>query len=83
MESLHRSERVERTDALVTAVLAAVAESEGCDPLDLPPLYERVDPEALAALPRDTGFFEISFRYCGHLVTVAGDGDVSTAPVRD
>lgn len=80
MESLREPAQLGSADEIVTTVLAAVAESEGCDPLDLPPIYERLDPEALAALPREAGFVELSFRYYGHQVTIGRDGGVSATP---
>ncbi|WP_341850684.1 HalOD1 output domain-containing protein [Natronococcus wangiae] len=34
-------------NTLVYAVVSAVAEAEGTDPVELPPLYEAIHPEAL------------------------------------
>ena len=66
------------------AVLEIVAETEGTDPLDLPPLYDAVDTDALESIfgqqphggPR-TG--RIEFPYHGHNVSVAcaADGTVT------
>lgn len=66
------------------AVLDAVATAEDVDPVDLPPLYDVVDPEKLDALfaplaadpatARSRG--EVRFRYAGHEVVVSASGTV-------
>ena len=71
-------------------VIAAVAECEGVDPLELEPpeydaLYDVINPEALDALfatrengrQRSTG--RIEFPYCGYQVVVTSDGDVEVS----
>ena len=60
-------------------VVRAVSERAGIDPVDLPPLYERVDPDALDDLFAPAGhrpglMGRVTFRYCGHLITVFNDG---------
>lgn len=56
------------------AVINAVAETQGCDPLELTPIFEVVDPDALDALGkhhrRGGEPIEISFEYEGYLVHV-------------
>ena len=54
-------------------VVHQVAQKERCDVLELPPLYESVDPDALAAL---AGSQTIQFTYSGYEITVA-DGTVT------
>lgn len=64
-------------------VIRAVANHAGQDPVDLPPLYEVVEPEALdklfESLPngvaRDGG--EVAFAYAGYRVTVSFDRTVN------
>jgi len=57
-------------------IIEAVAETAGVDPLELPPLYETIDPEAIDALIADseTGHSTspslIKFAYAGYTVTV-------------
>ncbi|MDG5776125.1 HalOD1 output domain-containing protein [Haloarculaceae archaeon H-GB2-1] len=67
------------TSSLSEAVLAAVADREGVEELDLEePLYSAVDPEALDNLFRSsTG--EVRFRYLGYTITVDHTGDVTIA----
>lgn len=63
----------------VVAVVAAVADAAGTDPLELPPLGNAIDPEALNDLvdpERSTGLESIAFEYAGYDVVVAGTGDV-------
>ncbi|WP_436345552.1 HalOD1 output domain-containing protein [Natronorubrum sp. FCH18a] len=61
----------------VFAVVSAVAEVEGADPVELPPLYEAIDPEALNDLltsrPEPV---TVSFQYAGYDVDVRGSGKV-------
>ncbi|WP_415382189.1 HalOD1 output domain-containing protein [Halosimplex sp. TS25] len=70
----------EETPTIVLSVLEAVAATERTDPVDLPPLSDAVDPDALNALfdpsgeqPAPTRF---SFCYADHDVTVTADGSV-------
>ncbi|WP_254530183.1 HalOD1 output domain-containing protein [Natrinema gelatinilyticum] len=86
---------VDRPDAAATQsisfdVIAAVAEREGIDPMDLEPpeydaLYEVINPEALDALfaarengcERPTG--RVEFPYCGYHVVVTSDREVTVS----
>lgn len=78
-ESYSRSDqRCLTSENVVTAVASALDTS----PLDLtPPLYERVDPEALDSLvqsgPAD---LHVRFRYNGCTVAVDGRGRVDVSP---
>ena len=63
----------------VTVIVREVADREGVDFTDLPPLYDRVDPEALETLAGSLGQDnegEIEFTYCGYDVLIDGDGHV-------
>jgi hypothetical protein len=66
---------------LSTTVISAVADATGAQPLDLPPLYEAINPDTLDSLfrPTDEGGGvpdQITFTYSGYAVTVHGDGTV-------
>lgn len=66
-------------DPISHRVVDAVADATGVDPLDLPPLYERVDPDALDALFRDAGGASVAsvrFEFSGCEVLVRGSGQV-------
>lgn len=55
-------------------VILAVAETTGTDPLDLPPLYDTIDSDALDTLADDMTTGTISFTYVGYDITVHSDG---------
>lgn len=68
-------------DRLSDAVVAEVADREGVDPLDLPPLFDVVDRDALDVLFTDTDGRHRSartvFYYHGYEVTAYADGRVA------
>lgn len=59
------------------AVVTRIANSEGIDPLELPPLYEAIDADALDALvgtgKRSDADPEVEFTYSGYEVTITSD----------
>lgn len=57
-------------------VVERVADSSDSDPLELPPLFERVEPDALEAFVRGTADGVVEFQYAGHAVTVDCRGEV-------
>lgn len=66
-------------------VIETVAEAKGVDTLDLEPLYDVVDPDALDAFVRPSGAStpattEVSFSMDGCDVVVQGDGEVVVTP---
>ena len=58
-------------------VVEAVAAASECDVVELPPLYESIDPDALDALVDSMANGYISFTYADHRVTVDSDETVS------
>lgn len=74
---IHRDQRASRR------VIEAVSEATGKDPVDMQPLYEAIDPDALDQLfhsnttrsPRATDGY-VAFQFEGRTVTVHGDGQV-------
>lgn len=73
----------DETDQLFFDVVRAVADAADADPLDLPPLYDAVDPDSfdvLLSLPAELDGGEstevASFTYWEYDVTVFGDGSV-------
>ena len=66
----------------MAAVVEATAAATDTHPLELGPLTNAVDPDALEALIRPArATTEVRFAYAGCSVTVAGDGVVTvTAP---
>lgn len=55
------------------AVVDAIAGSEGVDALDLPPISECIDPDALNTICESLDDGYITFTYCGYSVTVNHD----------
>jgi hypothetical protein len=71
--------------SLSTAVLDAVSEAADCEGLDLPPLYEQIDPAGLeklfAPIPgseRCTG--SVTFPLGEYHITIAADGEIVIYP---
>ena len=69
------------------AVVERVAGAEGVDPLDLDPLYEAIDPDALDTLCGGAGRdarppARIVFEYHGYTVIVDGPDSVTLAGER-
>ncbi|QFU81995.1 HalOD1 output domain-containing protein [Natronorubrum aibiense] len=66
-----------RDDSVADMIISAVADAEGVDTLELPPLWDVIDPDALEAVfaPSNGGRFgdrigRLSFEYCSYVVTV-------------
>lgn len=64
-------------DTLGVRIVETVADATGADPLDLEPLYNVIDQEALAGLFQAGATGEVTFSYHGCAVTVTADGQVS------
>ncbi|EMA59365.1 hypothetical protein C469_12071 [Halorubrum lipolyticum DSM 21995] len=68
-----------------TAVVEAVATATGRDPLEMPPLYDTLDVDALDGLltadrTGDDGTVAVSFRYDGAYVWVDSGGAIEVDP---
>ena len=77
-ELVHTDEWDDET-APVSAVVTAVAAAAGTDPVDLPPLYDAIDPDALNALytgRSGSDSVRARFRYADYTVIVEGSGEV-------
>lgn len=67
------------------SIVSAVANAKAVSPLDLPPLYSSIDPDALDAFvaslndTRGERGGAVTFAYDSYEVTVTGNGDVSLA----
>ena len=68
---------------LPVAIVERVADRENADPLDLPPLAEAVDTDALSALFATPGRSpdSVTFAYNGYSVTVEGPEQVLVEPL--
>ncbi|MCU4924623.1 hypothetical protein OB905_01305 [Halobacteria archaeon AArc-dxtr1] len=68
-------------DGVHEQIITAVAAIEQVDPIDLPPLFDAIDPDALEALFASTGIGgdrigTIEFPYAGHTVSVVFEDSV-------
>lgn len=59
-----------------TRVVDSVATATNTDPVELPRLYDVIDPDALETAVHTMTGGEICFQYAGHAVTVRSDGTV-------
>ena len=57
-------------------ILPEVATRRGCDVLDLPSLFEAIDPEAVERFVACDATNEVTFRYLGYDVTATSRADV-------
>ena len=73
----------DEAETMSLAVIGAVAEREGVDVLELPPLHEAIDPEALDALfppnsaDAERSAEELTFSYQGYSITISADGEIT------
>lgn len=67
---------VDSDDPASQRVLARVAELENADPVELEPLYDAIDPEALDRIVDSIEDGSVQFDYHGYTVTVFHDGSV-------
>ena len=68
--------------SVTEAIVDAVSDAEDCDPLELPPLWNVIDPEALDGLfaPTRRGrprAGRVAFAYAGYEVSVAVDTEAT------
>lgn len=64
-----------------TRIVTAVASKADVDPIDLPPLYDVIEPDALDRFVRCSNGdaaseVSVTFSYTDHTVSVYGDGDI-------
>lgn len=90
MENATTPERVsthyERSEPVTETVLRTVAEREGCSQIELPLLYDSIDPDALNSLfagsgaPTVVGSVVVEFEYADYVVRIAEPGTVELRP---
>lgn len=61
------NQTMSRESSTAIEIVDRVAEMEEQDPLDLPPLYDTVDPDALDCLAESS---KVQFEYIGYNITV-------------
>lgn len=68
---------VSRDATVSERLVQAVATATDTDPLELPPLYDAVDPDALDAMVEGMADGRVSFTYAGCEITVTAEGAIS------
>lgn len=72
------------SDSLTETIVLSLSDVKGVDPLDLPPLYDAIDTDALEQLfARDEDGIEVTFVVAGCEVTVRGGDDVTVTPTTE
>jgi hypothetical protein len=75
-------------DSASEVVISAVSSASGTGPVELPPLYSTIDPEALDTLfaptiaGRERRNGAITFEFAGHVITARAGGTVEVEPTR-
>lgn len=69
----------ESTNHVAERVIQRVSDASGRTALEIPPLYNAVDPEALERLVKTMSDGVVSFHYAGHEVTVDSDGEIQVS----
>ena len=67
----------------VGRIVEAVAAHADADPLELPPLYDAIDTDAVGALFQEGSEGRVQFRYAGRAVTVHSEGTVEVGVADD
>ncbi|MFB6139006.1 MAG: HalOD1 output domain-containing protein [Halosimplex sp.] len=76
-------ERPGGDEASIAEIVSAVADDAGVDPVELPPLGETVDPDALVDLLAADSAVAVSFEYVGRRVEIGSDREVRVDDPRD
>lgn len=68
-------------DSIVLEIIQTVAREADVDPVDLPPLYDYIDPDIFddraSSGDHPLRTYKIVFEYAGHVVSVDNDGTVT------
>lgn len=75
-EQMEHCVTLEADSVLSEALPRAIAQLKGIDPLEMPSLYEIVDPEALDAVFKRGSISYVQFPFCGYSITVVSDGRI-------
>ncbi|WP_167768636.1 HalOD1 output domain-containing protein [Haloarcula amylovorans] len=66
----------ETSGSLSERIVQRVATTTNSDVVELPPLYDSIDPDALDMTVKEMSGGAISFKYAGHEVTVTHGGAI-------
>lgn len=81
MAATENTAQTTKSDSLLEEIVRTVAKEEQCDELDLPPLYETLDPENLTQMVEESETCEVTFQYHGYTILINRDGHVQIAPL--
>lgn len=75
----------DETDDTTWNIISAVASFKGVDPVELSPIYEDIDPEALDSLVNGNPgtYCQIGFEYCGVRVEIDSTGACSVSELTE
>lgn len=75
---MQRSDRptVLTEDSVVVTIVERVADEKGVDPIELPPLDQQIDTDALESLCTSSETETIVFAYCGYTIEVVDSGEI-------
>lgn len=80
---------IDKNDSVTVAVIQAIANREGVDPVALPPLMDTIHVESLNKLVDSAessstrSKVEVTFEYYGYEVSITSGKDVSIEPLPD
>ena len=75
-KQIEHTATVEGDDVPSEVVVRAIAQAKGISPLEMPALYDIVDPEALDAVLKGRDLSYVRFPFGGYTVTVMSDGRI-------
>lgn len=78
-------DRTEDTDDTIWTIVSTVASFKGVDPIELNPIYEVVDPEALDSLVDGNPgtYCQIGFEYSGVRVEIDSTGECTVSELTE
>ena len=68
--------QIGRREDIVDRILSEVADAEDCGKLDLPPLFDAVEPDALEMLVDHETSFKLTFSYMGYDIVLENSGEI-------
>lgn len=70
---MSQTRMVKPRDEIIHGILTEVSEARGVELLDLPPVGETIDADALQNLLESSGDVQIAFEYAGYEIAVSNE----------
>lgn len=67
--------------SLAETIVKAIATVKGVSPMEVPPLYDSVDPDAVESLFEHSDSHRIQFRHAGFDVVVTASGEIKLSSI--